>query len=684
VGAEAKVYITAKDMTGPGLKKAGTSMRNFGRKMSMFVTAPLAILGGIALKTAADFEKQQVAFETMLGSVEKAKVLLKDIIDFSAKTPFKLPGLQDAAKRLLGFGIEADKVVSTLRNLGNVAQGDQERLDRLTLAFGKLRAKGKATLEELNMFLEAGVPILDELSSMYNVTTQEMFEMISKGKIGFGDVNTALINLSTGTGKFAGMLEKQSQTLSGLFSTIIDNLKLLGMEMMQTIMPQIKAFARKILELVERFRELNPEQKKMIVIFAGIAAAIGPVIMVVGLLITALGAVMSPIGLVIMAVAALATAGFLIYKHWEKVKTFFIDLWTDLAEFAQQIFLRMKKVILTPVQEVLEFLLKIASAFKRVFKDMDLEKLQGALDKINGKIEETDAGIEKLRDQFSRTGGHISDAGEKIKELAGKFKNGVIGIKELIKGLKNIPGPAEEAALAMEEVGITASRIVEQTENFAGPIARLNDQIHETDNAMFAAAQDTDIYSEAMRRLEDRCRILEQEVPKVTDPMDKLTEKIREAEEALENTEQFVREHWAPTWELMGNAALSAEEKVKEAFKNIFVDVLRMLSRYLFELGAAHLIPGLMFNPAAGIGYLAASAATSMAAGFIQSLGQGGIVTQPTLALVGESGPEAVVPLNKSSGIGPTIIVHVYGSVKTEKDIAVTIAEEMQRQGYIA
>ena len=81
--AEAKIFIRAQDLTGPGLAKASASFKQFGqsisrvgKRMSLFITAPLMAAGIMALKTAADFEKQTVAFETMLGSGEKAKKLL--------------------------------------------------------------------------------------------------------------------------------------------------------------------------------------------------------------------------------------------------------------------------------------------------------------------------------------------------------------------------------------------------------------------------------------------------------------------------------------------------------------------------------------------------------------------------------------------------------------------------------
>ena len=118
------------------LQSFGRDMTRVGKKLTMFVTLPLAALGGIALKNAADFEKQTVAFEVMLGDIGKAHTLLQEIEDFAAMTPFQLPGLIEGSKRLLAFGIAAEDIIPTMTNLGNVAMGDQTKLDSLTDAFG--------------------------------------------------------------------------------------------------------------------------------------------------------------------------------------------------------------------------------------------------------------------------------------------------------------------------------------------------------------------------------------------------------------------------------------------------------------------------------------------------------------------------------------------------------------------
>jgi hypothetical protein len=70
----------------------------------------------------------------------------------------------------------------------------------------------------------------------------------------------------------------------------------------------------------------------------------------------------------------------------------------------------------------------------------------------------------------------------------------------------------------------------------------------------------------------------------------------------------------------------------------------------------------------------------------IPLLAEGGIVTSPTLAMIGEAGSEAVIPLSKMGGMGGVnVVVQVQGSVIQEKDLAITvrdnIAQLMRRRG---
>lgn len=228
-------------------------------------------MGKAALGTAAMFEKQEIAFATMLKSGEKGKKLFAEIKEFSSSTPFQMPGLIETSKQLLAFGVSNEDVIEKMRNLGNAAQGNQAVFQRIAYAYGKISAKGKTSMEELNMMVEAGIPILDALQKQQGVTKDELFKMISAGKIAFKDVDQAIKNMTTGTGMFAGMLEKQSNSLSGLFSTLKDNITLASAELGKKLSPAFKFLAIAMIDATKSggfFKE----------ILSGIATVVGKVV----------------------------------------------------------------------------------------------------------------------------------------------------------------------------------------------------------------------------------------------------------------------------------------------------------------------------------------------------------------------------------------------------------------------
>lgn len=176
-----------------------------------------------ALKLSSDSEQAQIAFTTMLGSADKSKAFLNELTDFANSTPFELPGLRDSAKRLLAFGFTSDKILPTLTGLGNAAAGlglGADGVDRLTLALGQVKAKGRLQGDEAMQFTEAGVPVWDILAKKMHITTGEVIKLSSKGLIPAGAAINALIEGMNE--KFPGMMDKQSKSLAGLWSTVKD------------------------------------------------------------------------------------------------------------------------------------------------------------------------------------------------------------------------------------------------------------------------------------------------------------------------------------------------------------------------------------------------------------------------------------------------------------------------------
>jgi tape measure domain-containing protein len=160
-----------------GLRKAETQADKAGSKIgSIFKNAFSVTLGmgmfealkngfkstvGTAISFNSMLQTAQIGFATMLGSAEKAQKFLDDMADFAVKTPFEYPELLEAAKRMLAYGFAAEEVLPTLRAVGDASAAlgsGSVGIDRITLALGQIRAKGKLSGEEMRQLTEAGVP----------------------------------------------------------------------------------------------------------------------------------------------------------------------------------------------------------------------------------------------------------------------------------------------------------------------------------------------------------------------------------------------------------------------------------------------------------------------------------------------------------------------------------------------
>jgi tape measure domain-containing protein len=183
-------------------------------------------LGSAAVQTAADFERMEVAFGAMLGSAEAGKAMIADLAQLAAATPFQLTDLAKGTQRLMQFGLEAKDARMLIEQLGDLAaaapQGMAEGVNRMTVAIGQMAARGKVSMQEMNQLSEAGVPALKALAASMGVSTAEAQKQIEAGAVSARKGILAIMDLAQ-SDKFAGMMQKQSQTLSGMWSTLKDN-----------------------------------------------------------------------------------------------------------------------------------------------------------------------------------------------------------------------------------------------------------------------------------------------------------------------------------------------------------------------------------------------------------------------------------------------------------------------------
>lgn len=288
---ELKLYITAEvedavrklmktkdeaEKAQKKLKEYAASFDQWGAKMTKTLSLPLAGAAAYAVKAATDFEKVRTTYGALLGDVEKGNALFEELKTFSASTPLSFDTLNAAAQNFLGAGFAADELTTKMRMLGDVALGDADKFSRLSMQFNQVKTKGKAELEELKIFAEAGIPIFDELAKMMGVSTEEIFKMTSEGKIGFEELNGVLTRLTGEGGKFHNMMQTISGTTAGSLSNALDNLKITAAELGEALLPIANDFLQSLTGLAEWIGELDEGEKKILLVGAAMAAAVGP------------------------------------------------------------------------------------------------------------------------------------------------------------------------------------------------------------------------------------------------------------------------------------------------------------------------------------------------------------------------------------------------------------------------
>lgn len=182
----------------------------------------VGVAGAAAIKSAGEFEQNRVAFDVMLGSADKARELMVDISEFAKTTPFELPDVVAGSKKLIAYGFSQEKVIETMRRLGDVSSGVGTNMNELVDIYGKARTQGTLFTEDFDQFTGRGIPLAQALSGVLGVSADKVRGMASEGKITFAVLEKGFKKMTEDGGQFSGMMEKQSQTFEGTVSNIKD------------------------------------------------------------------------------------------------------------------------------------------------------------------------------------------------------------------------------------------------------------------------------------------------------------------------------------------------------------------------------------------------------------------------------------------------------------------------------
>lgn len=227
-----QILINAKDETAAAFNSLGARLSeasNHSRQFALGLAAAgttTAIFGYKALQAAADIETQTIGFQTLLGSVEKANDAIKMIQRDAASTPFEFSGLVEANKALTFVTKNAEESEKVLLNVGKAlaaAGKGQNELNSVIYNLQQIGNTGKITEMDIRQFGYAGVNILELLANYYGTTKEAAADMVKNSSDAFGDLSKAFEKAGSAGGAYADAFSNAGESLNQMISNLKDS-----------------------------------------------------------------------------------------------------------------------------------------------------------------------------------------------------------------------------------------------------------------------------------------------------------------------------------------------------------------------------------------------------------------------------------------------------------------------------
>ena len=639
IGAQTRQFDKALGASMRKMQNFGANTKKLGKSMTRSLTMPIAALGAAAIKSAADLETMEVSFISLTGGAKQAADMMANLNEFTAKTPFQIEAVAKSARQLIASGSGIGDVNEQLQFLGDIAATSGQPIDEIAAIFSKVNAKGKVELESLNQLAERGIPIFTALSEATGLPADKL----GAGAVSVEQFNSVLKGFSDEGGFAAGAMERLSETASGKFSTALDNLKLAGASLAESLLPTVKQLLDKFVGLMQALTALSPETKKFVLIAAGIAAALGPLLVILPSIIQGFMAILSPIGLVIAAVVglgiAIVTFADDIAPYITDVINYFITLYNE-SSLLRGIIGGIKGT----VQVVFDFFLFAVDAVIGAFQDLGAiisAVLSGDLSNIGDAISNA----------FTNAADRMAEFGTKAAEDFADAVNTELAREPLELVTK------ESVANALSTLG-GLTNLIPSAISGGGSGAGATVTPTPTETVTVQADlefQDIEFIDDADLDEED---------------IDKVIERTNLVKNQINSIAQSMANFIDSTFKSIIAGTATFEEVMRDMIKQMLIQLASLIAQFA-------ILSVLMPSSLVGKGGNVMSLGKFIGGGFgIPQMASGGIVSGPVIAQVGEyagaqHNPEVIAPLDKLQAMMGGQSVQVTGKI-SGRDILLT------------
>lgn len=499
IGADTRDLNKSLGRVQRNMRSMTSNFTRLGESMTRSITLPLVGLGAAAVKSAADLETLETSFVSLTGGARQAAMMVAQLNEFTAQTPFQLEQVGNAARQLIASGTAISEVNDQLKFLGDIAATSGSSIEEIAAIFAKVNAKGKVELENLNQLAERGIPIFKALSDATGLLPSEL----GAGAVSVKQFNETLRSFAEEGGFANGAMERLSQTAAGKFSTALDNLKLAGAELGQTLLPAVTKLLDGVTDLAKRFAATTGATKQMTMEIALLVAGIGPLLIFLPQIIAqitalrgvfiGLNAVMlaNPAGLIVAGIAALTAAVVLLRNRTSDAKVENDKFIRSLANLDKQAQINHVKEQIRELERERNSIRAAqraemaAQAAGALGDKLDKQVARGSATRYGEQIEYLDSRIEGLVTTVremnvaeSESTSVVNATTEAITEQGDAVDDVTMSMGQFLSSLENVEVKAHTARMSMgeffsmlENVEVASERIAETTIDMAATIA---------------------------------------------------------------------------------------------------------------------------------------------------------------------------------------------------------------------
>ena len=213
---------------------------------------------GAVWEFAKELEKTKIAFDNLFGDTaltDRFVSVLKDVAIDNAL--FDFSAMEDAAKRLLAYGIDYKNLMYVMNGVMSAAAvtGDATKVESISRALGQIYTKGRLVGQEVLQLTEAGVPVYDILNKKLGITEKEMANIADQGITATDAINALVDGL---TEKYGAVLTASKYTMTGMVNNVKDVLLMLGEQAIQPVFNFTKAVLYNVQQgLEEAYRAMK-------------------------------------------------------------------------------------------------------------------------------------------------------------------------------------------------------------------------------------------------------------------------------------------------------------------------------------------------------------------------------------------------------------------------------------------